>query len=395
MRSFFRKFLNGFGIFIISLVIAIYLFDVNYIYKAVIYQQPNIDDLHLFPYRTVKAPAQEKWDWPLAQDYNKKPLTPTLQSLLKDYEATAFLVIKNDSIKYEKYWDGFADTSRTNSFSVAKSFVSILTGIAIEEGFIKSIDQPVADFLPDFNEGEKSKITVRHLLTMSSGLDFMESYNSPFNYTTEAYYGNDLRKMVRKLKIIETPGSVYRYKSGDTQILQMVLKAATGKEISEYASEKLWKRIGASADAYWSLDKKNGDEKAYCCFYTTARDFARIGELYLHKGNFQGRQIVSTAWVDSSLSAHDLDGDDGKQYPIYGYSWWLVKRKGNNVFYGSGLNGQYIICIPEKHIIIVRLGHDRPATRLYGHRMDIIMYIDEVLKMYGHGNMMEVKGKVN
>lgn len=394
MRSFFRKFFIFLSVIILAAVISIFIFDVNYIYKALIYQHPNIDDLHLFPYRKIDAP-QQKWDWKLAKDYNKKPLTPTLDKLLKDYRAAAFLVIKNDSIKYEKYWDGYADTTHSNSFSVAKSIISLLTGIAIEEGKIKSIDQPVSDFLPDFKEGDKAKITVRHLLTMSSGLDFMESYSSPFNYTTESYYGTDLRKMIGKLKVIEEPGSVYRYKSGDTQIMQMVLKAATGKEISEYASEKLWKKIGASADAYWSLDKKGGDEKAYCCIYSTARDLARIGELYLHKGNFQGQQIISPGWVDSSVAAHDLEGDDGKQYPIYGYSWWLMKRKGNNIFYASGLHGQYIICIPEKHIIIIRLGHDRPSARVYGHRIDVITYIDEVLKRYGEGEVMKVKERVN
>src|SRR5690606_21613805 len=131
----------------------------------------------------------------------------------------------------------------------------------------------------------------------ASGLNFQEAYSSPFNHTTDAYYGTDLRKLINSLEVDVSPGTQYRYKSGDTQLLEMVLRSATGKRMSQYASEKVWSKLGAAHPARWSLDHKEGDEKAYCCFYSNALDFARIGKLYQHKGYWEGRKVVSSSWV--------------------------------------------------------------------------------------------------
>ncbi|WP_207534770.1 serine hydrolase domain-containing protein [Desertivirga arenae] len=245
------KLLKAFYIFLVILLIAnilIYATDTTYIYKALVYQQVGIDDLNLFSSREV-AKGSKIQSWAHSPEYNKKPLSDTLRRTLEETESVAFLVIKNDSMVHEEYWDGYSDTTLSNPFSVTKSIVGLLIGIAIDEGKITSVDQHVSDFLPDFKEGRKSEITIKHLLQMASGLDFMESYNTPFNYTTESYYGDDLPKLVSKLKVIETPGSIYRYKSGDTQILGLILTKATGKTISEYASEKLWQKLGVALSA--------------------------------------------------------------------------------------------------------------------------------------------------
>ena len=151
------------------------------------------------------------------------------------------LIIHHDSIVFEKYWGEFNDKSCTNSFSIAKTVTSILVGCAIADGSIKSLDQPVGDFLPEYKEGDFSKITVRHLLTMSSGIAFDEDYADPCAYPAEAYYGSDLRSLtLGYTTVTEEPGKTFRYLSGNTQVLGFVLAKATGKTLSDYASEKLW-----------------------------------------------------------------------------------------------------------------------------------------------------------
>lgn len=360
--------------------IAIWATDSTYIYKALVYQQVDIDDLDLFGYNEIKAGNQPE-EWAIGKDNNQQPLSKALRDTLEKYRSVAYLVIKDDSIRHEEYWEGYSPASYSNSFSMAKSVVSMLVGIAIQEGKIKSIDEPVSNYLPEFKEGEKAKITIKHLLQMASGLDFMESYSTPFNYTTEAYYGSDLQHMVSKLKVVEKPGSIYRYKSGDPQVLELILRKATGKTISEYLSEKVWTKIGAMHDAKWSIDHDGGDEKAYCCIYSNARDFARLGKLYMQHGKWKGQQLVDSSWVALTTTPNGLPDEDGNPTSDeYGMQWWCLKRAGCNIFYMRGLGGQYVVCIPEKKTIIVRLGHDRSRQKIDNHPMDVITYIDEALQ---------------
>ena len=152
----------------------------------------------------------------------------------------AVLVIKNDSLLYEKYWDGYSDSSWSNSFSMAKSITSLLTGIAIKEGKIKSVDELVSNYLPEFKEGLAAKLKIKDLLTMSSGSNWDEAYANPLSVTTESYYGSDLYKTATGVKIVKEPGTYHTYKSGDTELLGLVLKKQRERSLSEYASEKLW-----------------------------------------------------------------------------------------------------------------------------------------------------------
>jgi CubicO group peptidase (beta-lactamase class C family) len=258
-------------------------------------------------------------------------------------------------------------------------------GIAVEEGKIKSIDEPVGDFLPEYKEGNKSKVTIRHLLTMSSGINFTEDYKNPFGFPAEAYYGTNLRKLIFKYDAVSEPGKIFEYLSGNTELLSFVLNKATGMHISDYASEKLWKPIQAKKDAYWSLDHKDGDEKAYCCFNSSARDFARIGKVYLDSGRWNGKQIVPEKYVLESVHpAPTFDKDLDAKNNRYGYSWWLLPAyKGHNIFYARGILGQYIIMIPDMNMIIVRLGKQRSPEQVNGHPVDLYWFIDAALEMYG------------
>ena len=292
------------------------------------------------------------------------------------------MLIKNDSIRQEHYWDGYGPESLSNSFSVAKIIVSTLIGIAVKDGHIKSINQPVADFLPEFRKNGKQNITIRHLLMMSSGLNWDESYSSPISMTTEAYYGSDLRELIARLRPEELPGLSFSYKSGDTQVLAFVLEAATGKDLSDYASERLWQRIGATQAAEWSTDKENGDEKAYCCFFSNARDFARLGKLYLNNGIWNGDTLLPAGYVTAATTAHQLPDATGKPTDFYGLHWWIYPNlSGERIVYARGILGQYIALVPSRNLIMVRLGHKR-GEKEGNHYSDLRVLLEYTLQMY-------------
>jgi CubicO group peptidase (beta-lactamase class C family) len=344
---------------------------------------PNIFEYEIFNNREVKAGKFQKWD--LANSYNKKTISATHQKEFDDMKTIAFVVIKNDSITHEQYWDGGSDDSHTNSFSMGKTFTSILIGCAIDDGSIKNVDQLVGDFLPEFKEGENAKLTIKHLLTMSSGINFDEDYVNPLAYPGAAYYGSDIKKLTYKYKVTSEPGKTFSYLSGNTEILGFVLEKATGKKVSDYASEKLWQPIGAKSSAFWSLDHEDGMEKTYCCFNSNAPDFARIGKLFLDSGKFNGTRVISEDYVINSIKPADLMDDFGKKNEKYGYSWWLIPNyKGHDIFYARGLLGQYILCIPDQKMIVVRLGNKK-EKKLPGqdHPTDVFYYIDAALEMFG------------
>src|SRR5690606_36325392 len=295
MRTKKKRVLTGIFAAIILSAAAIYFSGKTYLYKAVYYNFAGIEDNSIFEERLI--PAANPQPWPVAENYNRTPLPGEFKYKLQELKTAAFLVVCHDSIRQEHYWNGYGPESKTNSFSVAKSVVSMLVGVALKEGKIKSIDQPVADFLPVFKNGGKEKITNRHLLTVSSGLNWDESYSNPFSMTTEAYYGDDLKALVKKQEVETEPGKTFFYKSGNTQILAHVLEAATKQKLSDYAAKHLWHPLGAEQTAEWSLDKKDGTEKAYCCLYSNARDFARLGQLYLKNGIWNGDTIIDPTYV--------------------------------------------------------------------------------------------------
>lgn len=351
-----KRILLGLLLLIVVANVVILVTGNSYIYKTLIYQQVGIDDFGLFENRIVESGSPV--DIPKGRCEMK--LSESFRNFLLEKETTAFLVLENDSVIYEEYWDGYGPDTISGSFSVAKTIVSIMIGIAIDEGKIKSVKQKVSDFLPEFSEGLKSELTIEHLLTMTAGFDWNEAYANLFSPTTKAYYGNNLRKMVDELDIKVKPGTLHEYQSINQVVLAIILEKATGKTLSEYTSEKLWKPLGASHDALWSLDQTDGLEKAYCCFNSNARDFSRIGSLYLHKGELNGKRIVSEEFVKESVKAINIPDETGTLCNYYGYSWWISKAAGYDFFYARGILGQYVIVVPELNMVIVRLGRQRP-----------------------------------
>ncbi len=376
-----KRFLKIIVIILIVLGIA-FLIAPSYLLKAIIYQYAGIDDQYKFDIRVVKA--GKAIPWKVSVNYNKYKLTDTIHKSIEAYKTIAYLVIQNDSIKYEEYWDHYSDSSVTNAFSATKSIISLLIGIAIDEGKIKSVDQKVIDFFPEFAEGYGKDLTIKNLLTMSSGLNWDESYGSPFSKTTQAYYGNDLKKLIMSLKVVEQPGKIFDYLSGNSQLLGFILEKATGKHLSDYASEKLWQPLGAEHDAIWYLDKKDGMEKSYCCFSSNARDFARIGQMVLDSGRYNGKQIISYQYLAQALTADTFLFDNNKQaVDYYGYQWWIVDYNGMKIPFARGILGQYIFVIPQLNAVVVRLGHKRDSVYKNNMPLDVYTYLDaamEVLK---------------
>lgn len=375
MKKFYRILLG----LLISLVI-IYFFLPGYVQTALIYQTVDIDDYQIFENRTIESGTPQPW--PEHPQYNIYQLDSSERQHIEQYKPVAFLVIQDGQVLYEEYWDGYGTNSLSNSFSAAKSVVSLLIGIAMDEGHIKSLNERVYEYIPEFSKESLKDIRIIDVLTMSSGINWDEAYKTPFSMTTEAYYGTDLEGLIHELEGIEDAGKEFKYLSGNSQILAMIIQAATGKHISVYASEKIWKKIGANHDALWSLDKKHGMEKAYCCFNTNARDFARFGQLILNDGRWDSTQIVSTEYIKEATSpANWLKGGDGNPLTYYGYQYWILNYKEMQIPYMRGILGQYIFAIKEKNAVIVRLGHERSSSYTNFHPNEVYKYIDLGLKI--------------
>ncbi|MES2589211.1 MAG: serine hydrolase [Bacteroidota bacterium] len=344
---------------------------------------PSIYDRDVFAFQTLKK-SGEAYQW--IEKKNQKSLSAEDEKFITSLKGSSFLVFKNDTLVFEKYWNGHEKNTVSNSFSATKTFVSLLVGIAVGEGKIKSLDEKVSTYIPEFKEGDKNKITIRQLLMMSSGLDWEESGKNPLSENAESYYGTDLYGLVTRQKAIEKPGVRFNYQSGNSQLLGFVIEKATGKDLTQYAQEKIWSQIGSESDAYWSLDKENGDEKSFCCLYGTSRDFARLGKLILQKGvwikNGENKQIVPESYMEELFENPEMTTDEEIKNYRYGLHIWTYLGNKNPVYYCRGILGQYIITIPNENIIIVRTGEDRMKNiekhrnkYKIGHPGDLFRYV--------------------
>jgi poly-gamma-glutamate capsule biosynthesis protein CapA/YwtB (metallophosphatase superfamily) len=344
--------------------VAVFLFLPSncYLRNALIHFYPKIDQYPIFENRIVKAGNPQSWE--LSEYYNKLSIPEKYLYGFKKYGTVAYTIIKDGELLFEQYWDGYSSESRSNSFSMAKSIVSLATGCAIDDGFIRSVNQPVSDFFPSFKGYNGKTLTIGNLLTMSAGVDFKESYSSLFSPTTRLYYGDNLAEIVFGMKEDREPGKTFEYQSGVTQLLAYIIEEATGERISHYVSRKIWTPLNAEEDALWSLDKTDGMEKAYCCFNSNARDFARLGQLILNKGLWNGNRIVSEQYIreaitpDTTLTV-EKDGTTNRRY---GFQFWILEKEGRTIPYFRGMLGQYIFILPEENAVVVRLGEKGAKT---------------------------------
>jgi CubicO group peptidase (beta-lactamase class C family) len=345
---------------------------------------PSIYDLDTFHCAELKKDGPV-FTFPKHNKYNSQKIPKDLRTYIEDLDTRALIVVKNDSLIYEEYWEGHNDETLSNSFSIAKTVVSLLISIAVEEGKIESLDDPVWKYIPEFKERSREIITIRHLLQMASGLSWTESSANPFSDNAESYYGSNLDKLVLRQKRIDEPGTMFNYQSGNSQLLGMIVEKATGKTVSKYAEEKLWSKMGMENDAYWSMDRKGGQEKAFCCLYANARDFAKIGRLIMNKGEYNGEQLFPRWYYHQMMKQNDLTTEEGLPNSRYGLHIWTYRGNEDDVFYCRGIRGQYIIMIPDRNLMVIRLGTQRkPDFEIPQHLKNDKQYVQSVKHEVGH-----------
>ncbi len=326
--------------------------------RFVFYNFADINDYKKFPSREL---ISDTIAFQFADTSDRKaPKTVTIKdgeemtfdSYLEKNKTVAFLIIKNDSLIYEKYFNDYEVDGIVPSFSVAKSVLSILIGCAIDDGYILSVDENMVKYIPELAGKGMNQVTIEHLLQQTSGIKFNESYVNPFGDAAAFYYGTNLRKSISKMEPDYPPGTKFSYTSGNSQLLGLVLeRALKNQTVTAYLQEKLWTPLQMEYDGSWSIDrKKNGLEKTFCCLNARAIDFAKIGRLYLNKGEWNGEQIVSADWVTRSTKVNTENGSRS----TYQYQWWLPEPGMD--FMAHGILGQYIYVNPEKNLVIVRLG---------------------------------------
>jgi CubicO group peptidase (beta-lactamase class C family) len=333
-----------------------------YLTRTIFWRESDYKDLERFPARTIhNAPPT----FPLDQLPADNPYASQIEAIARDTTngeslehyldasgTTAFLVIHDDS---------YDERSLNTSFSMAKSFASALVGIAINEGHIESVDEPITNYLPELLKKDErfEQITIHHLLTMSSGIKYEEGGDLPWSEEaddTKTYYATDLRKLALENARIEgRAGEYFEYNNYNPLLVGLILERATGMPVSRYLQEKLWKPMGMEADGSWSLDStRSGFEKMESGLNARARDFARFGMLFAEEGSWEGRQLISREWVEESTRP-DAITDPSLEYQ---YFWWVDTPRGRNHFSARGNYGQYVYVAPEKDLVIVRLGSE-------------------------------------
>jgi CubicO group peptidase (beta-lactamase class C family) len=273
-----------------------------------------------------------------------------LEDILRATRTLSFLIIRHDSIEYEYYSSAHGPEALSQYFSVSKSILSTLVGMAIDDGVIRSIDQSVTDYIPELSDRGFADVTLRQLIDMTSALDYEENDN-PFGLHVLMNYTSQVESMVLGFRTISSPLGHFRYRSGDTALLSLALRRALRTEtLTDYAQRRLWGPLGMEHRALWTVDRDGGFEKAWCCIAGTARDLAKVGRLYLANGQVGQERLVSADWV---IGSTPKPGSNGER--AYTHGWWPATRNGTD-FAAVGKDGQFLYVSPDYDTIIVRLG---------------------------------------
>ena len=284
-----------------------------------------------------------------------------VREFLEYTQTTGLAVLHNDQLVFEEYYLGNTESTPNLSMSVAKSFVSALVGIAIEEGHIENLMDPVTKYVPALKDSGYDGVPLKHVLQMSSGIRFNEEYgdfDSDINRMGRMMAFNlPIDEFVASLENEREPGTYNQYVSMDTQVLGMVLREATGKDFTSYFEEKLWKPVGMEADAYWLVDSTQM-ELVFFGLNCVLRDYARLGQLYLHNGRRGDQQIVPASWVTDSVTPdapHLQPGDNPlSQFKEgYGYQWWLPAEPDGD-YLAIGVYNQFIYVHPKHNIVVAK-----------------------------------------
>jgi CubicO group peptidase (beta-lactamase class C family) len=323
--------------------------------KTVVHNFADLDDHRIFANRTVESARDVSALRTLSRVPrfvaemrvpDERGATRRLDEYLDETRTAAFIVMRDDRIVYERYGRGFDERSLLNSFSIAKSIMATLVGIAVAEGRIASLDATVAHYRPELAGTPYGAVTVKSLLTMTSG---MGDRPSLLPGRAQYYYGDDLHAVIEGARPESRAENGWRYSEADVQVLGFVLEAAVGQTVSSYLSEKLWKPLGMESEALWAMDRDGGMETTFCCISARARDFARFGRLYLQNGEWGGAQVVPASWTARTVlpGLRTLDGYTHR------HLWWMPDGNEGD-FYAYGHNGQYVYVNPAARTVIVK-----------------------------------------
>ena len=297
----------------------------------------------------------------LPQTYEYAGQTRSVTRFLDETWTTGLVVVLDGTTVFEEYYRGNLAATKTISWSVAKSFVSALVGIAVDEGHIESIQQPVSEYVPTLRGTGYDGVSVKDVLQMSSGIRFNEDYDdffSDINRLGRAIaFGTSLDAFVASLERERLPGTYHDYVSMDTQVLGMVLRRATGETLASYLENRIWKPLGMESDASWLVDSQ-GVELAFGGLNAVLRDYARLGVLYLNDGRWAGKQIVPAAWIRASVTpdaAHLQPGENPASSSLlgYGYQWWIPQQPDGD-YLAIGVHNQFIYVYPRYRVVIAK-----------------------------------------
>lgn len=341
-----------------------------YLPKVLYYQSPGIETYKIFPqdkvqpsnkpFYFIRATVQRN-DLDTLEVYNSKHELVPFLSYLKGVHAKVFMVIRNDTIIYEKYAEGYADSTLMPTLSISKSMLSVMTGIALEDKSIKSINDKITQYIPELKDNPVFKdITIKNLLMMQSGIKYKEMgkgfISNLLSDEGKYYYGNDVKKELRQLIKDTISGTKWQYKSVDPLLLGWVLEEATGKKIANYFEQKVWQPIGAEYAASWALDKENGLANTASKFQTTAIDLAKVGRLYLNKGKYNTMQILPEEWIVQSITIGHQKPLSSKywQESAHNYYWWIPQQGQKGDYSAEGMGGQILYVNPKNNTIIIQ-----------------------------------------
>ncbi len=378
-----KKLLLGLAFIFLVLIGLSYTPRFSHLRNFALWGKHTIHDYKTHPTRVVESGGAPQF-WPLDSNYNKGVIPDSLMKIIDSNDTHAFLVIQNGKLLYEKYWDGYTPKTLSGSFSAAKSIISLLIGIALDEGKIKSLDEPVGNYVPHFKTSGLEKVRIKDLLTMSSGTNYKESDLGYFSLNATGYYGDDEAYLIDQLKYKEPSGTTWDYRSADTQVLGFIVEKAFGDNISHLVSERFMKPMGAESDALWLLDGAKKHEKAFCCFNGVAHDYARFGQLVLQNGKWGEKQIVSSNYVQTATTpATYLKDAYENENPVdfYGYQYWMFKEQGHDIVAQNGLFGQYVYIIRDKNAVVVRLGESKVTKPIHHHQPEVFTYAAAALSV--------------
>jgi CubicO group peptidase (beta-lactamase class C family) len=290
----------------------------------------------------------------------------TLDDLLARSRTQGFLVIKDGKIVDERYFNGANEESKFTSWSVAKSFTSTLVGLALTDGRIKSLDDPVTNYLPELKGSGYDGVPIKAILEMSSGVKFNEEYGKEHSDVmimwrkTMDEESETLADYAKSLGRAEAPGTKFVYRSIDTGVLGMLVKRVTGKSLADMLSQRIWQPLGMESDATWLTDHPGPDalEAAYCCINAKLRDYGRFGLLFLNQGKVGLKQVVPPWWISQATTPQSPPGEWGHLFPDdpggYGYQWWLIEPGQKHPYSAEGVFFQFVYVMPKYNTVIVK-----------------------------------------